>query len=142
MMMSSKENYNVLLYYNYVQIDDPETFAAEHLAYCKELGLKGRILIANEGINGTVSGPVEQTEKYMAEMHADPRFSDMAFKVDTHDGHAFKKMHVRPRTELVTLRLEDDVDPRQTTGEHLSPEEFYEAMQEEDTVILDARNDY
>jgi len=141
-MMSSKENYNVLLYYNYVQIDDPETFAAEHLAYCNELGLKGRILVAEEGINGTVSGTVEQTKKYMTKMHEDPRFADMAFKVDAHDGHAFKKMHVRHRPELVTLRLEDDIDPKQTTGKHLSPEEFHEAMQDENTVILDARNDY
>ncbi|HLQ70219.1 MAG TPA: rhodanese-related sulfurtransferase [Bacillota bacterium] len=140
--MSSKENYNVLLYYNYVQIDDPETFAAEHLAYCNELGLKGRILVAEEGINGTVSGTVEQTKKYMTKMHEDPRFADMAFKVDAHDGHAFKKMHVRHRPELVTLRLEDDIDPKQTTGKHLSPEEFHEAMQDENTVILDARNDY
>lgn len=140
--MSSKEDYQVLLYYNYVQIDDPETLAGEHLAYCQELGLKGRVLIAHEGINGTVSGTVEQTKEYMATMHADPRFADMAFKVDPHDGHAFKKMHVRHRPELVTLRLHDDVNPKQTTGEHLSPEEFYEAMQDEDTVILDARNDY
>lgn len=140
--MSSKETYRVLLYYHYVQIDDPETFADEHLAYCQDLGLKGRIMIAQEGINGTVSGTVEQTNEYMEKMQADPRFANMAFKVDPHDGHAFKKMHVRPRPELVTLRLEDDVNPNETTGQHLSPEEFYEAMQDEDTVILDARNDY
>lgn len=140
--MSSKETYRVLLYYNYVQIDDPETFADEHLAYCQDHGLKGRVLIAHEGINGTVSGTFEQTEEYMAKMHADPRFADMAFKVDPHDGHAFKKMHVRHRPELVTLRLEDDVNPKQTTGQHLSPEEFHEAMQDENTIILDARNDY
>lgn len=140
--MSSKETYRVLLYYNYVQIDDPETFAEEHLAFCQDLGLKGRVLIAHEGINGTVSGTFEQTEEYMTKMHADPRFSDMAFKIDPHEGHAFKKMHVRHRPELVTLRLEDDVDPKQTTGKHLSPEEFHEAMQDENTIILDARNDY
>src|SRR5699024_8041458 len=126
--MSSKETYRVLLYYNYVQIDDPETFAEEHLAYCQNLGLRGRILVAHEGINGTVSGTVEQTNEYMEKMHADPRFSDMPFKVDQHDGHAFKKMHVRPRSELVTLRLEDDIDPTKRTGEFLSPQEFYKAM--------------
>lgn len=140
--MNSKETHQVLLYYNYVQIDEPETFAEEHLAYCQDLGLKGRILVAHEGINGTVSGTIEQTNEYMEKMHADTRFSDMPFKIDAHDGHAFKKMHVRPRTELVTLRLEDDIDPTQKTGEFLSPQEFYEAMKEEDTIVLDARNDY
>lgn len=136
------KTYQVLLYYNYVPIEDPESFAIEHLAFCNELELKGRILIAKEGINGTVSGTTEQTKKYMEEMKQDARFANMAFKVDAHDGHAFKKMHVRPRQELVTLRLEEDVDPKQLTGEYLSAKEFYDEMQKEDTVILDARNDY
>ncbi|MCM3740479.1 rhodanese-related sulfurtransferase [Oceanobacillus luteolus] len=136
------EKYQVLLYYNYVHIEDPETFAADHLKFCKELGLKGRILVAEEGINGTVSGTVEQTQKYMDTMHADERFADMVFKIDEHDGHAFKKMHVRPRKELVTLRLEDDINPHEITGKYLEPKEWYEAMQRDDVVILDARNDY
>ena len=50
--------------------------------------------------------------------------------------------HVRYRPELVTLRLEDDVNPLELTGNYLSPKEFYEAMQNEDTVVIDARNDY
>lgn len=137
-----KEKYQVLLYYNYVDIEDPETFAKEHLRFCKDLELKGRILVATEGINGTVSGTVEATNKYMEAMNKDPRFEDMIFKVDEAEGHAFKKMHVRPRPELVTLRLEEDIDPREITGEYLDPKEFYEALQDEDTVVLDARNDY
>ncbi|MRG85786.1 oxygen-dependent tRNA uridine(34) hydroxylase TrhO [Salinibacillus xinjiangensis] len=140
--MDNKEKYQVLLYYKFVTIDDPETFTAEHLQYCKDLGLKGRILIAEEGINGTVSGTVEQTNKYMEDMHNDPRFSDMMFKVDEADGHTFKKMHVRHRPELVTLRLEDEWDPAEETAEFLNPKEFYEAMQDENTVVLDTRNDY
>ena len=109
---------------------------ANHLQFCKDLGLKGRIHVANEGINGTVSGNWEQTEAYMNEMKNDPRFETMAFKIDEADKHAFKKMHVRARKELVTLRLENDIDPRQTTGKYLSPKEFYEAMQDEDTVVV------
>src|SRR5699024_3552401 len=105
--MNTKEQYQVLLYYNFVLIDDHEQFAADHLQFCKELGLKGRILVANNGINGTVSGTIEQTEAYMKAMHEDVRFKDMFFKIDEHDGHAFKKMHVRPREELVTLRLDN-----------------------------------
>jgi len=141
--MENNNNYQVLLYYNFVEIEDPETFAAEHLQFCKDLGLKGRILIAPEGINGTVSGTVEQTEKYMETMHDDPKFKDMMFKIDEHDGHAFKKMHVRPREELVTLRLNDeDVSPLEKTANFMEPKEFFKAMQDEDTVVLDTRNDY
>ncbi|WP_285767720.1 rhodanese-related sulfurtransferase [Peribacillus sp. SI8-4] len=134
--------YRVLLYYLYVPIENHEEFAAEHLAACKVLELKGRILVAAEGINGTVSGTVEQTNQYMDMMKSDARFADIVFKIDEADGHAFKKMHVRPRNELVTLRLEDDINPNQTTGRYLSPKEFFEQMQAEDTIILDARNDY
>jgi UPF0176 protein len=134
--------YRVLLYYKYVTIEDYEEFAKEHLAFCKGLNLKGRILVAKEGINGTVSGTVEQTEAYMSMMHAHPLFKDMVFKIDDSEGHAFKKMFVRPRPELVTFRLEDDVDPNELTGKRLKPKEFYEALQHEDVIVLDGRNDY
>lgn len=74
-------DYQVLLYYNYTTIEDPEQFAKEHLAFCKSLNLKGRILVAKEGINGTLSGTIEETEKYMAMMHQDERFADTFLKL-------------------------------------------------------------
>jgi len=137
-----ENNYQVLLYYHFADLPEYETFAEEHLAFCKEIGLKGRILVADYGINGTVSGTVEQTEQYMESLRNDERFKDIVFKIDEHDGHAFKKMHVRAREEVVTLRLENPINPMDLTGHYLDPEEFYEAMQDEDTVILDTRNDY
>jgi len=134
--------YRVLLYYKYVPIEDPVTFAQEHLAACKEIGIKGRILVSNEGINGTCSGTIEQTDAYMNMMKADERFADMVFKIDEAEGHAFKKMHVRPKKEIVHLGLEEDINPNELTGKYLSPKEFFEQMQAEDTVVIDARNDY
>ena len=134
--------YRVLLYYKYVPIEDPVTFAQEHLAACKELGLKGRILVSDEGINGTCSGTIEQTDAYMNMMKADERFADMVYKIDETEGHAFKKMHVRPKQEIVHLGLADDINPNELTGQYLSPKEFFEQMQAEDTVVIDARNDY
>ncbi|MED3725958.1 rhodanese-related sulfurtransferase [Priestia filamentosa] len=139
--MENKQ-YRVLLYYQYVKIENPEEFTAEHLAFCKELGLLGRILVADEGINGTVSGTVEQTEQYMKKMHADPRFADMVFKIDEEDEHAFQKMHVRYRPELVNLQLDEDINPHELTGKYLEPKEFYEQMQDDNTLVIDARNDY
>ncbi|KGX85596.1 oxygen-dependent tRNA uridine(34) hydroxylase TrhO [Pontibacillus litoralis] len=138
----TNKNYRVLLYYQYVTIEDPEQFASNHLELCKTIGLKGRILVAQEGINGTVSGTVEQAQQYMNAMHADARFADMPFKIDESEGHAFKKMHCRPRPELVTLRLEDDINPKELTGKYLEPKQFYEKMKQENTVVIDARNDY
>ncbi|SFS43706.1 rhodanese-related sulfurtransferase [Marininema halotolerans] len=140
--MANAHPYQVLLYYHYVPIEDPEKVTDEHLRFCNELGLKGRILIASEGINGTVSGPVEATQAYMDAMHQDPRFKDMEFKVDPHEGHAFKKMHVRHKKELVTFRVDKELDPNQRTGTRLSPEEFYQAMQDDEVVILDGRTGY
>ncbi|MGB3101351.1 MAG: rhodanese-related sulfurtransferase [Psychrobacillus psychrotolerans] len=134
--------YRVLLYYKYVPIEDPVIFAQEHLAACKEIGLKGRILVSDEGINGTCSGTIEQTEAYMNMMKADERFADMVYKIDEAEGHAFKKMHVRPKKEIVHLGLADDINPNEITGQYLSPKEFFEQMQAEDTVVIDARNDY
>lgn len=136
-------NYRVLLFYKYVQIENAEQFTQQHLAYCKNLGIKGRILVSEEGINGTLSGTIEQTDQYMEDMKNDPRFADIMWKIDAADGHAFKKMFVRYRPEIVTLDLgEEDLNPNETTGEYLSPQEFREAILDENTVVIDARNDY
>ena len=137
-----KENYRVLLYYHYVHIEDVEAFREEHFNLCKEIGLLGRIIVSHEGINGTASGTLEQTQAYMDAMHEDPRFSSMPFKVDYEESHAFKKLHVRVKPELVNLGLEDDVNPLEVTGNYLKPTEFYKHMQDENTIVIDARNDY
>ena len=136
------DKYRVLLYYQYTHIDDPEAFKEEHLAYCKELGVLGRILVSKEGINGTLSGTVEQTEKYIEDLRKDQRFKDTMFKIDEASEHAFDKIFVRVKKELVNLSLEDDINPLEITGNYLKPKEFYEAMQDENTIVIDARNDY
>src|SRR5690606_24082826 len=99
-------------------------FSAEHLEACKALNLKGRILVAAEGINGTVSGTIEDTNAYMEMMKNNSLFEGIVFKIDEAEDHAFKKMHVRPRPELVNLSLEDDINPKEITGRYLSPEQF------------------
>ena len=55
-------DYRVLLYYKYTTIEEPEEFRRQHLGFCKDLGLKGRILVSEEGMNGTVSGTIEATQ--------------------------------------------------------------------------------
>ena len=135
--------YRVLLYYKYTHIEDPESFAKTHLAKCKEIGVKGRILIANEGINGTVSGTVEQTEAYKDYVHSLEGFEDLWFKEDEEDKMAFRKIFVRPRPALLNIPYgEEDINPLELTGEYLNPKQFKEALLDEDTVVLDTRNDY
>lgn len=138
----SKSEYRVLLYYKYVTINDPILFADEHKKFCENLGVKGRILISHEGMNGTLSGTIEQTTMYMDYMHSNPLFSDMPFKIDAHDQHAFKKLIVKPRNELVSWKLEEDISPTDLTGQRLSPKEFYEHLQRDDVLVIDGRNEY
>lgn len=136
------KKYLVILYYHYTKLDDLDTFREEHLEFCKQHNLLGRIYIAHEGINGTLSGLREDVEKYMEYLRSDSRFKDIVFKIDEEDGHAFEKMHVKIKKELVNLSLDRDIDPKKLTGEYLEPVEFYKRMQEEDTIVIDARNDY
>lgn len=135
-------NYNVLLYYYYVNIENPEEFRNKHKKICDELNLLGRIYVANEGINGTLSGTKEETNKYMEAMKNDPLFPNIIFKIDETDSHVFKKMHVRVKKELVNLSLEDDINPLEITGNYVEPVDFYQKINNENTIIIDARNDY
>lgn len=134
--------YQVLLYYKFVAIHDPEQFAKHHFALCKEIGLLGRILVAHEGLNGTVSGTVEQCAAYMDAMHADERFADLWFKIDEVETHAFKKLFVRVKNELVTFNADHATSPSEKSGKRLSPIEFHEMLQRDDVIVLDGRTDY
>ncbi|MFD1674923.1 rhodanese-related sulfurtransferase [Alicyclobacillus fodiniaquatilis] len=136
------QDYQILLYYMYTKIENPETFAAEHLAFCQSLDLRGRIIVAEEGINGTVSGTKQATDAYMTAMHQDARFAEMVFKVDPSSSHAFKKMYVRHKSEIVNLQLENDVNPTEVTGKRLQPKAFHQYLESEDVVVIDGRNDY
>ncbi|MBL7996948.1 rhodanese-related sulfurtransferase [bacterium] len=133
--------YRILLYYKFVKIENPDGFAKEHLDFCCSLELLGRIIIAPEGINGTLSGTKQQTDAYIAMMRLDHRFRDMEFKIDESEHHVFRKLSVKARKEIVTFGL-DTIDPNDLTGKYIEPKEFYRAMQEPDAIIIDARNDY
>lgn len=135
------QNYRILLYYCYAHIADPETYREEHHLFCIENNIRGRIIIAPEGLNGTVSGTLEDCEKYMAYIHSDPRFAKTEFKIETHDKHAFTKIHVRVKPEIVHSSLRH-IDPNLKTGKYVEPEEFKALKDQEDVVILDVRSNY
>lgn len=136
-------NFRILLYYFYHPIEDVPSYRAWQYELCESLGLRGRILVASEGINGTVSGPEAATREYQRIMDAHPLTAGMEWKVDPADGHVFPKLSVKTREEVVTLGLgEEDFSPREVTGDYLAPAEWQAMMKAEDVVIIDARNDY
>jgi len=122
-----------------VKIPDAEVIVAQHLKYCKELELKGRIMMSDEGINGTVSGTVEACETYMNHLSKSELFSGIAWKIDEVDEMSFAKMHVRYRPEIVTFGTEP-INPNESTAPHLSAEEVLEMKDQEGVVMLDVRN--
>lgn len=136
--------YNTLLYYCYSPIADAEQFASDHLEFCKSLGLVGRIIVADEGLNGTVSGTAEACRAYMDAVHADERFAKTDFKIDEVPEPSFIKMHCRYKPEIVHSGLRDPkvINPNQETGIHLEPEDFMKMKDQEDVVILDVRSNY
>ncbi|WP_234733921.1 oxygen-dependent tRNA uridine(34) hydroxylase TrhO [Tellurirhabdus bombi] len=132
--------YRVLLYYCYTPIENPDQFREEHHLLCLNLNLLGRIIVAAEGLNGTVSGLAADCEKYMEIVKADPRFATLEFKVEEHEAHTFQKLHVRVKAEIVNSDL--PVDPRKQTGKHLEPAEFKQMLNDEDVVLVDMRSNY
>ena len=135
----------VLGFYKYAEIESLEKFAKEHLNFCKQLGLLGKILVGREGINGSVSGDRMQIDLYRKELTKNKIFSDIEFKEEIAMDVPFDKMKVKVRDEIVTFDCEVDVNNQ---GKHLSPEEFlsfYDEngnLKEKDVIILDARNNY
>lgn len=143
-MENSKNNYQVIAYYHYTSIPNPEELVTHHLALCKSIGIRGRIYIAHEGINGAISGTIEDCKKYMDHLLADPIFKGIEFKIDEHHEHAFNRIHVRYKTEIVYSGLRDpkEIDPTKETGKHLRGEEFAKLKEQEDVVIIDVRSNY
>lgn len=113
-------------------------------ALCERLELTGRIIVASEGINGTVEGTKENTEKYIDEMVKDQRWQDMHWKKSVGTGSAFPKLSVKARKEIVSLNLGVcDIDPNEVTGIHLKPEELHEWIKnKKEFYIVDMRNAY
>jgi len=139
--MSQMKPYSVLLYYQYVPIEDPQVYRDAQHEFCVNNNLLGRIIIAPEGLNGTVSGLIEDCEAYMQWVKTDPRFASIDFKVEYHENHTFQKLHVRLKEEIVNSDL--PVDPLKQTGVHLEPDDFKQMLKEDpDLIVIDMRSNY
>ncbi len=136
--------YEIILYYKYTPVENAKNLWEEQRKLCEELSLTGRLLIASEGINGTLEGLKENIDIYCADLLSRPGFEDVVFKRSPGSGHAFPKLKVKFRNEIVSAHLGDeDVKPYEVTGKRLSADELEQWRQEgRDFVIVDMRNDY
>ncbi len=134
----------IILFYKYVHIGDPKKVALTQRELCERLGLKGRCIIATEGINATFEGAQENIREYVKELQEDERFHNIHFKYSVGIGNAFPKLSVKVRKEIVSLNLGIcDIDPNQITGIHLNPEELHDWIKNKrEFYIVDMRNVY
>ncbi len=134
--------HQVLLYYKYVEIKNPERVRDTQKTLCEKLSLKGRIIVSSEGINGTLEGTLENTEKYIEKMNQDSLLSDIRYKKSEGTGDAFPKLKVKVRPEIVTAHL-PTLNPNKTTGKYLSAQQLHQWYEEKrEFYIVDMRNDY
>ena len=137
-----KQQYQVLLYYKYISVPDAPKVRDEQKELCLKLNLKGRIIVADEGINGTVEGTVSDTEKYIKAMEKSSYFKGISYKKSIGTGNAFPKLSVKYRPEVVTTKIKN-LNPQQVTGKYITAEELHNWFEtKKEFYIVDMRNDY
>jgi predicted sulfurtransferase len=134
----------ILLFYKYVKLVNPKAISKWQRKLCDSLNLTGRILIGDEGINGTVGGQTNETDEYKKQMLAHELFADIDFKDSQGDASCFPRMQITVREEIVTMGKDKNEYSQKDGGIHLTPEETHELIssQPKNLVILDARNQF
>lgn len=136
----SEQTYWVLAYYIFTPIEDPQSEVKKHKEFFKNRDATGRLYISEEGLNGQISAAAEDAQAFIDWLREDARFSEMPIKVHHTQANVFPRMTVKYRKQLVALDAEVDMDQR---GEHLSPKEWREMLESEDTpLLIDVRNQY
>ena len=128
--------------YKFEQIDSLDTLIPEFQKKCDELELKGSVYLSPKGINFSISGTEENIGKYINFMESDSRFLNIPLKRTYSETQPFRRMKVRLKKEIISLGR-DDIDPRELTGEYVTPQELLNMYENsDDVVILDTRNEY
>ncbi|MDO8510951.1 MAG: rhodanese-related sulfurtransferase [Nanoarchaeota archaeon] len=133
--------YQVISFYKYVLIENPQELQDLLRKHCQQHDLLGRILLGKEGLNGAVSGKKEQVQQFKELLLKNPLFSGLTFREQEYHQNAYHKLVVKVRKEICAFGAE--VDVAKSKGQHLPPQqlkEWYE--QQEDFIIVDARNEY
>ncbi len=127
--------------YKFVQLDDFALLQAPILAVCKENEVRGTLLLALEGINGTIAGPEQGIRNVLAYLRQDPRFANLEHKESWASEEPFYRMKVKLKKEIVTMGV-PGTDPNSLVGSYLTPEQWNEMLKDPEVVLIDTRNDY
>lgn len=127
--------------YKFVALPDYEALREPLLERCLELGIKGTLLLATEGINGTVAGTRAAIDALLDYLHADARFAGLEYKESLYETPPFYRTKVKLKKEIVTMGVEG-IDPRHIVGTYVKPADWNALISDPDVVLVDTRNDY
>ena len=133
--------YLVAALYKFVDLPDFESFQKSIQEKCLSEDIKGTILLASEGINGTVAGPEEGMRRFLTFLKGMTEFQDLVHKESWASEAPFPRMKVRLKKEIVTMGV-DGIDPKKIVGTYVKPEDWNALISDPDVVVVDTRNDY
>lgn len=127
--------------YKFVDLPDYAQWQEPLLAECQKHAVKGTLLLAAEGINGTIAGEPAGVRAILARLRSDPRLADLEHKESWADALPFHRMKVRLKAEIVTMHV-PGLNPARMAGQYVKAQDWNALIQEPDVVLIDARNDY
>ncbi|KPF60382.1 rhodanese-related sulfurtransferase [Rhizobium sp. AAP116] len=127
--------------YHFAKFPRFESFQEPLEALCKTEGVKGTLLIAHEGINGTIAGTDAAIAKVLAFLRSQPEFVNLEHKESRASKMPFLRMKVRLKKEIVTMGVED-IDPNEIVGTYVDPKDWNDLISDPETIVIDTRNDY
>ncbi|MDE4274835.1 rhodanese-related sulfurtransferase [Phaeobacter gallaeciensis] len=133
--------YTIAALYHFTRFSDPDALRGPLLDLCLAQEVKGSLLLAREGINGTIAGRRAGIDAVLAHIRALPGCSDLEWKEATATDAPFGRMKVRLKKEIVTMG-QPDVDPKARVGNYVEPEDWNDLIRSDDVVVIDTRNDY
>ena len=133
--------FTVAALYHFTPFPDPAEIKPGLLDLCNDQGVKGSLLLAREGINGTIAGPRAGIDAVLAHIKALPGCARMEWKESQAAEMPFRKMKVRLKKEIVTMG-QPDVDPTASVGRYVQPEDWNELITAPDVAVIDTRNEY
>ncbi|WP_417466033.1 rhodanese-related sulfurtransferase [Kordiimonas sp.] len=134
-------SYLVAALYKFVRLPEYASLQAPLTEICTSNNVKGTLLLAAEGINGTIAGPEAGVRNVLAYLRARPEFSDLIHKESWADEEPFLRAKVRLKKEIVTMGV-DGIDPNKIVGTYVKPQDWNALISDPDTVVVDTRNDY
>ena len=127
--------------YHFVNIDDYQGLQQSLLSLLKDNGVKGTLLVAAEGINGTVAGTSKGIKSLQAFLASDGRFDGIVYKLSTSEEMPFPRTRVKLKKEIVTMGI-TDIDPRQIVGTYVKAKKWNELISDPEVTVIDTRNEY